>query len=84
MRRILSWRSFSERSELSVSTLKRLRNSDPNFPRKIQISPGRVGFFEHEVDRWLDSLDEQHNQPVRLGEVTQQIVDRLANERRRL
>lgn len=61
MKRILSWRSLSENSELSISTLKRLCNTDPNFPRKIQISPGRVGFYEHEADRWLESLGERES-----------------------
>ena len=60
MKRILSWRSLSENSELSVSTLKRLCKTDPKFPRKIRISPGRVGFYEDEADAWLESLGERN------------------------
>jgi len=81
MKRLISWRTLSKSSELSISTLKRLGKSDPNFPRKIQISPGRVGFYEDEADSWLESLSE--HKPVRLGQVAHNIVDRLATKQRR-
>ena len=105
MKRLLSWKTLSGRSELSISTLKRLRESDLDFLRKIQVSPGRVGFYEDDVDRWLESLGERsevaevgdddsqptdstsaqigQDQPVRLDETVEEIVDRLSNERRR-
>ena len=28
----------------SVSTQKRLQKTDPRYPRKVRLSPGRVGF----------------------------------------
>lgn len=81
MKRLISWRTLSKSSELSISTLKRLGKSDPNFPRKIQISPGRVGFYEDEADSWLESLG--GDKPVHLGQVARDIVDRISKERRR-
>ena len=58
--RFLSWRELGSRADLSLSTLKRLRLEDPLFPRKIKISPGRIGFVEAEADAWLASIVEQN------------------------
>ena len=56
---ILTWRDFVRRSSVSLSTLKRLEKSDPNFPQKIQISPNRVGFDEAAANQWMKLLAEQ-------------------------
>ena len=54
MTKILSWRGLASRlGDASISTAKRLEKSDPDFPRKVKISPGRVGFFEHEADIYI-------------------------------
>jgi len=58
MRQFLSWPDLRDRSTLSISTLKRLAKEDPKFPRKVHLSPGRVGFYEDEADAWLESLAE--------------------------
>lgn len=57
MKRIISWRSLAERMGASVSTLKRLEKDDADFPRKVKVSPGRVGFFEDEADEYLSSRE---------------------------
>lgn len=49
MKKVISWRTLAERLDTSVSTAKRLEKDDPDFPRKVRISPGRVGFFEDEA-----------------------------------
>ena len=53
MKKIISWRTLAERIDASVSTAKRLEKDDPDFPRKVRVSPGRVGFFEDEVDEYI-------------------------------
>ncbi len=55
---LISWRGLRDRSTLSISTLKRLAKNDPKFPRKVYLSPGRVGFYEGDADAWLVSLAE--------------------------
>ena len=57
--KLLTWRELADRASVSVSTVKRLHKEDPNFPRKLRISPGRVGFVEDEADAWMASLAEQ-------------------------
>lgn len=44
---------------LSRTTLWRLER-DGIFPRRIQISPGRVGWLESEVDRYVAERAEHH------------------------
>ena len=53
MKRIISWRTLAERMGVSVSTCKRLEKDDPDFPRKVRPSPGRVGFFDDEADEYI-------------------------------
>ena len=56
MTKIISWRELANRmAGASVSTVKRLEKIDPEFPRKVKVSLGRVGFFEDEVDAYLAS-----------------------------
>ena len=53
-RRIISWRELAKRmADASVSTAKRLEKIDPDFPQKVEVSPGRVGFFEDEIDNYI-------------------------------
>ena len=53
MKKIISWRTLAEGIDASVSTAKRLEKNDPDFPRRVRVSPGRVGFFEDEVDEYI-------------------------------
>ena len=48
--KFLSWREMAARRGTSVSTEKRLQATDPRYPRKIPLSPGRVGFLEKEAE----------------------------------
>lgn len=54
--RFLSYRSYAERDDVSISTIKRRVKSDPNHPKPIQLSPGRVGFIEEELDAYEREL----------------------------
>ena len=40
----LSWDDMAVSDKTSVSTQKRLQKTDPRYPRKVHLSPGRVGF----------------------------------------
>ncbi len=44
--RFFSWREMAEMDSTSISTQKRLQANDPRYPRKVRLSPGRVGFAE--------------------------------------
>ena len=50
MARFLSWKQMAARRGTSVSTEKRLQQTDPRYPKKVRISEGRVGFPETEAD----------------------------------
>ncbi len=42
--KFLSWSDMAALDGTSVSTQKRLQKTDPRYPRKCHLSPGRVGF----------------------------------------
>ena len=64
MKKIISWRTLAERIDASVSTAKRLERDAPDFPRKVQVSPGRVGFFEDEVDVFIAARERVERKPA--------------------
>ena len=45
--------------KLSRTTLWRLER-DGVFPRRLQLSPGRVGWLESEIDRYIADRAEHH------------------------
>ena len=47
-----SWKQRAEARSTSVSTEKRRYKADPRYPRLVQISPGRVGFVDDELDAY--------------------------------
>lgn len=49
--RLLSWSKVREITDLSRSTAWR-RQRAGDFPHAVQISPGRVGWWESEVNAW--------------------------------
>lgn len=53
--RLLSPKIVAGKVGISVRTLQRMVR-DGLAPMPVQISPGRVGFYEHEVMAWLSSL----------------------------
>lgn len=57
--RYLTWREVADRLTVSVSTAKRLHANDPDFPPKVPISPGRVGFLENKADAYVAILAER-------------------------
>jgi prophage regulatory protein len=53
VKRVLDHKALLERVPISRTTLWRMERAG-DFPRRIQISAHRVGWFEAEVDAWLD------------------------------
>jgi prophage regulatory protein len=50
--RIMRFREVREKTGLSRSTVWRLERSGA-FPRRHQLSPGAVGWFDEDVEEWL-------------------------------
>ena len=64
-----SWKQRAEDRSTSVSTEKRRYKADPRYPRLMQISPGRVGFVDDELDAYDRSLiTERDNALAKHGE----------------
>jgi prophage regulatory protein len=53
-RKILRQAVVAERVALSVPQIWRLEKAG-NFPSRIQISAGAVGWFEDEIDAWIEA-----------------------------
>ena len=51
---ILQRRQVLERAGLSNSTVWRLQQRG-EFPKPVQLSPGRGGWLERDVDNWVQS-----------------------------
>lgn len=51
---IISTNGLPQVTGLSKSTIWRLERAG-QFPHRIQLSPGRVGYRRSEVEEWLDS-----------------------------
>jgi len=58
--RILSPRAVSELTGLSRTTIWRQGRSG-EFPRPVQVSPGRVGFLVEEVEAWIAGKRDQRD-----------------------
>ncbi len=54
MRRIISKKELTEISSLSYTTIWRLERAG-RFPARVQLSERRVGWFEDEIEGWLES-----------------------------
>ena len=54
-RKVQRKRAVSDKTGLSVPHIDRL-SADPasDFPEKIQLGPNAVGWFEDEIDAWLE------------------------------
>ncbi len=57
--RILRRKSAARKLDVHVATLMRwatdARYAHLKFPKPIQIADGSTGFFEHEIDVWLET-----------------------------
>jgi predicted DNA-binding transcriptional regulator AlpA len=42
---------------IARSTALRLEETDPTFPKPVVLSPRRIGYYEHEWDKWLASRE---------------------------
>lgn len=52
--RLLSWRQVQRIAGISRSTAWRLER-EGGFPARVRVSPGRVGWWESELDQWKRS-----------------------------
>lgn len=66
--KIISRRTTAKRIDISISSLKRIERDDPYFPRKVRLSPGRIGFIEDEVDDWIRRLGDVRDQAHEPGD----------------
>jgi len=56
MKRLISQTELRARlGNIGRTTLWRLQVSDPAFPAPVEISPGRSGFYEDEVEAYIAS-----------------------------
>ncbi|MFO1036310.1 MAG: AlpA family phage regulatory protein [Geminicoccaceae bacterium] len=53
--RLLRYEQVHERVPYTRQHLSRLEKAG-SFPRRVQIGPNSVGWFEHEVEEWLANL----------------------------
>ena len=58
MQQLLTIKQVSTRISLSISQIRRLIGVN-QFPRPITISPGRKGWLEKDVDKWIQNLIEE-------------------------
>lgn len=54
--RLIGIKQTSAKTDLSRSTIYRLERRGL-FPKRRQISPGRIGWFESDVEAFLESRD---------------------------
>lgn len=54
----ISLKIVSSRTDLSISTLRRLEIAG-QFPRRHRISPRRVGWLVQDIDAWIESKSNQ-------------------------
>lgn len=53
-RRVLRVRQVAVKTGLGIATVWRLA-SKGNFPLPIKVSKGCTGWYEHEIDEWLEA-----------------------------
>lgn len=58
--RVLRKREVADRLGVSVMTIWRWEKAN-NFPRKVQLGSGSVGYIEEEVDGWLIARAERRD-----------------------
>lgn len=61
MIKLLSDKRLADNFDVSVSTIKRLRKTDPRFPRKVRISNGRGGTPDFEADAYARVLIDERD-----------------------
>jgi prophage regulatory protein len=54
MKRIIGPEETMERTDLSRSTLWRMEKKG-KFPQRVTVSENRVGWYEEEVNEWIDT-----------------------------
>lgn len=54
-RRVIKPKTVVAKGVGSRSTIWRYLRTDPSFPRPIILGSNSIGFFEDEIDRWLES-----------------------------
>lgn len=57
-KRILRLKELKSKTGLGSTTIYDMV-AKGTFPAQVQLSPGTSGWFEHEIDEWLDSRPRQ-------------------------
>lgn len=63
-RRTIGADVVEQKTDLSRSTLYRMEKAD-RFPKRRQLSPGRIGWLEEEIDQWLEQRERGFGRPVK-------------------
>lgn len=77
-RRILKKDAVMQKTGMSGITIDRAEEQE-RFPKRVQTGPNSVGWFEHEVDAWLDALP-RGPLPPRPGPVKRHIRGRRQSD----
>ena len=69
MKRIIGPEETMERTDLSRSTLWRMEKKG-KFPQRVTVSENRVGWYEDEINEWIDSRPRvsRNPEPVAQGD----------------
>ena len=59
MKRILRIKDVSDYTGLSRTTIWR-REKNNEFPKRVSLGVSAVGWYEHEVEEWLNSRGRKH------------------------
>ncbi len=59
VKRILRIKDVSDYTGLSRTTIWR-REKNNEFPKRVSLGVGAVGWYAHEVEEWLDSRERKH------------------------
>ena len=62
-----SWKEMAALDGTSISTQKRLQKTDPRYPRKVRLSPGRVGFSSFAKEAYDRARVEEGRLPLLFG-----------------
>lgn len=55
IRRLVPWKQLEPDCPYTRQHIGRLER-DGKFPKRVKVGPGRVAWFEDEIEAWLDAL----------------------------
>jgi prophage regulatory protein len=73
LRRIIRKKALRGKVPLSDSQIWRLEQQD-KFPRRVQLGPMAVGWYEDEVDDWIETRERASCKPPPLPKARQRVA----------